>query len=240
VAGSNKKDHSIRAMFDGIAHRYDLLNQVLSFGVHRIWQRRLVDKVLKTKPAKIIDVATGTAGVAIALAKKDQSVSIVGVDIAENMLSMGALKVNKQGLQERIKLVNAYAEELPFEDNTFNSATVAYGVRNFDDPIKGLKEMYRVIVPGGNINVLEFVNPRLLLFRSIYGLYFKRVLPFIGRLISGHHQAYTYLPKSVNEFAERQDFIEMLLKVGFVEANFSIQSVGIAAIYTASKPLKDK
>jgi demethylmenaquinone methyltransferase/2-methoxy-6-polyprenyl-1,4-benzoquinol methylase len=232
----NKTENDIEAMFNGIAHRYDLLNQVLSFGIHGLWRKRLVKRILKNKPSKVIDVATGTADVAIALAKKDENVTIDGVDIADMMIAIGRLKIKKKGFEKRISLSRAYAESLPFNDEIFDVATVAYGVRNFNDPKKGLEEMFRVIKPGGSIHALEFVNPRLLIIRWIFGLYFQSVLPLLGRIISGHKHAYTYLPKSVKIFAERQDFVKMLNDVGFIGASYTIQSFGIAAIYSATKP----
>ena len=232
----NKKDNSVEAMFNGIAHRYDLLNQILSFGIHGLWRKRLVKRILKHKPSRVIDIATGTADVAIAIAKKDENVNIEGVDIADKMIAIGKSKVKNKGFEKRISLSRAYAESLPFKDEIFNVATVAYGVRNFNDPKKGLEEMFRVIKSGGSIHVLEFVNPKLLIIRWIFGFYFQSVLPLLGRLISGHKHAYTYLPKSVKIFAERQDFVKMLSDVGFVEASYTIQSFGIAAIYSAIKP----
>ncbi len=232
----NKKDNSVEAMFNGIAHRYDLLNQILSFGIHGLWRKRLVKRILKHKPSRVIDIATGTADVAIAIAKKDENVNIEGVDIADKMIAIGKSKVKNKGFEKRISLSRAYAESLPFKDEIFNVATVAYGVRNFNDPKKGLEEMFRVIKSGGSIHVLEFVNPKLLIIRWIFGFYFQSVLPLLGRLISGHKHAYTYLPKSVKIFAERQDFVKMLSDVGFIEASYTIQSFGIAAIYSAIKP----
>jgi demethylmenaquinone methyltransferase/2-methoxy-6-polyprenyl-1,4-benzoquinol methylase len=236
VAIINKKDNSVEAMFNGIAHRYDLLNQILSFGIHGLWRKRLVKRILKHKPSRVIDIATGTADVAIAIAKKDENVNIEGVDIADKMIAIGKSKVKNKGFEKRISLSRAYAESLPFKDEIFNVATVAYGVRNFNDPKKGLEEMFRVIKSGGSIHVLEFVNPKLLIIRWIFGFYFQSVLPLLGRLISGHKHAYTYLPKSVKIFAERQDFVKMLSDVGFIEASYTIQSFGIAAIYSAIKP----
>jgi len=228
-------NQSVEEMFNGIAHRYDLLNHILSFGVHILWRNRLVKSVLKINPTKVLDVATGTADVAIALAKRDRRVEIVGVDVAEKMLSVGRAKVQKLGLDHRIVLSQASAENLPFDDSTFSAVTVAYGVRNFNDLQRGLTMMYRVLESGGSIHILEFVKPKLMVMRLVFGLYFHRILPLIGRCISDHSNAYSYLPQSVQTFAERDDFVKMLLAAGFVSPGYSIQSFGIAAIYTAKK-----
>lgn len=233
----NSNQQRVEAMFNDIAHRYDLLNHLLSFGIHKLWRKRLVNNALLNNPAIVLDVATGTAGVAIDLAKNNKNVSVVGVDIAENMLAHGLLKAQKLGLEKRISMSKASAEDLPYSDNYFNACTVAYGVRNFSNPLKGLQEIFRVTIPGGEIHVLEFVNPRNQLMRWIYGFYFRRILPFFGRIISGHKGAYSYLPQSVKHFVEREEFVNLLGSAGFVDAHYSIQSFGIAAIYKARKPL---
>lgn len=224
-------------MFNDIAPRYDFLNHVLSLGIDKLWRKRLIKGIVKHNPESVLDMATGTADLAIALAKKSANTSVVGIDISENMLSVGVEKVTKLKLNNRISFTKASAESIPFADNSFDAAMVAFGVRNFENPLNGLKEMLRVIKPGGSINVLEFTTPRLWIVRFFYQFYFKRILPWVGRTISGHKTAYTYLPNSVAVFQERQNFVNLLVEAGFVEANFKLQSFGIAAIYRATKPI---
>lgn len=230
------KEKQVEAMFNGIAPRYDFLNRVLSFGIDNIWRRRLIRGLLKSNPSMVLDVATGTADLAILLARKNPMVTVVGVDIAEQMLSFGRVKLEKKKLNERVTLSKASSERLPFNDSSFDATMVAFGVRNFENPLNGLKEMGRVIKPGGSIHVLEFTNPRTGFVRFVYRFYFNRILPFIGRMVSGHKSAYTYLPTSVQAFEEREAFVDLLHKAGFVNAKFKLQSFGIAAIYVAIKP----
>ncbi len=230
------KEQQVEEMFNGIAPKYDLLNHVLSLGIDKLWRKRVVRAIAKNRPSDVLDVATGTADLAIALARSSSDVNIVGVDIAEEMLQHGRLKVEKIGLANRITLTKASSLLLPFEDNTFDAAMVAFGVRNFENSLVGLSEMQRVIKPGGTINVLEFTTPRFAIISWIYRLYFSRVLPWVGRIVSGHKTAYTYLPVSVSHFKEREDFVALLRQSGFINAQYKQQSFGISAIYTAVKP----
>lgn len=226
----------VEAMFDGIAPRYDLLNRVLSMGVDRRWRRMLVKQVLLQNPLSVLDVATGTADLAIMVAKKCEKVRVTGADIAENMLAVGRRKVERANLSQRIALQKASALSLPFPGNHFDAAMVAFGVRNFENPVLGLREIHRTLKPGGRLLVLEFTNPKGKLFGKLYSFYFYRVLPAIGRLISGHRSAYTYLPNSVKAFAEREAFVNLLSEAGFEKAGYRQLSMGIAALYSASKP----
>ncbi len=229
------REHDVEEMFNGIAPRYDLLNHLLSFGIDKLWRRRLVKGVARHNPKIVLDVATGTSDLAIALARRNRSVSVVGVDIAEEMLSRGQHKLDRLKLSNRITLQKATSLSLPFANNSFDAAMVAFGVRNFEDPLNGLLEMARVIKPGGTISVLEFTTPKFAAIRWAYLFYFNRVLPWVGEKISGHKTAYTYLPTSVDAFKEREEFVELLVKAGFSDASFSLQSFGIAAIYRAKK-----
>jgi demethylmenaquinone methyltransferase / 2-methoxy-6-polyprenyl-1,4-benzoquinol methylase len=229
------KEKQVEAMFNQIASRYDFLNRLLSLGIDKLWRRRLVKGLLKSNPELVLDVATGTADLAIALAKKSSKVMVTGVDIAEGMLLVGNQKIIKYDLSHRIKLVKASSEKLPFPDKMFDSAMVAFGVRNFENPLNGLKEMFRVLKPNGTIHVLEFTIPRYRLVAYFYKFYFTKLLPWVGRRISGHPTAYTYLPESVGAFYEREGFINLMHEAGFAEARYKLQSFGIAAIYSASK-----
>jgi demethylmenaquinone methyltransferase / 2-methoxy-6-polyprenyl-1,4-benzoquinol methylase len=231
------QEQQVEAMFNGIAHRYDLLNRVLSLGIDRRWRKKLVKLMLATYPSKVLDIATGTADLAIALATKRKNIHVVGIDIAENMLEIGRMKIAKKGLSNRIELVKASALELPFPNASFDSAMVAFGVRNFENPTAGLSEINRVIKPGGSLFVLEFTNPKTKVFGQLYSFYFSKMLPFIGQMVSGHREAYTYLPKSVKTFAERDEFLELLKQSGYTQEGYTELSFGIAAIYHSTKPL---
>ncbi len=225
----------MEAMFNGIAHRYDFLNHTLSLGIDKQWRSKLVRIASKKKPQRVLDVATGTADLAIALAKKCALAQISGVDISENMLAIGRAKVDRLGLSHRIDLTRGAAEELPFANSTFDLAVVAFGVRNFGSPKKGLMEMSRVLMPGGQIVILEFTNPTNPIVRTLYGIYFKRIVPLIGQSVSGHSTAYSYLPSSVSGFAEREELLAMMNEAGFSHTSYSTLSFGVAAIYVGVK-----
>jgi demethylmenaquinone methyltransferase/2-methoxy-6-polyprenyl-1,4-benzoquinol methylase len=222
-------------MFNGIAPKYDFLNHVLSLGIDKLWRKRLIKDLLRSNPATVLDVATGTADLSIALVKKQGNVKVVGVDIAENMLSFGRIKLEKKNLLDSIDLIKASSQSLPFEDSVFDASMVSFGVRNYEDAVKGLSEMQRVTKPGGTIHVLEFTTPRAKIVRFVYRFYFLRILPWIGRKISGHKTAYSYLPSSVEAFKERDEFLKLLGKAGYINSSYKIQSFGIAAIYKAFK-----
>ncbi|HPF93473.1 MAG TPA: bifunctional demethylmenaquinone methyltransferase/2-methoxy-6-polyprenyl-1,4-benzoquinol methylase UbiE [Tenuifilaceae bacterium] len=231
---TSKKEH-VKAMFNDIAPRYDFLNHLLSFGIDKLWRKRLIKGVLLNNPQKVLDVATGTADLAIALARKNSDVHIDGVDIADAMVSIGREKLVKKQLNNRVTLTIASAECLPFNDSVYDAGMVAFGVRNFEDPLAGLQQIFRVLKKGGTINILEFSTPKLFFVRFVYRFYFTKVLPFIGKKVSGHSSAYTYLPNSVKQFKEREEFIDLLNQAGFSNAHYQIQSFGISAIYKAQK-----
>ena len=229
------RENEVEAMFNGIAPRYDFLNHLLSFGIDKIWRRRLVKIVAKSKPLQVLDIATGTGDLAITLAKKHNNVNIVGVDIAQEMIAVGEQKVAKLNLSNRITFQKASSLSLPFTNNQFDAAMVAFGVRNFEDPLAGLTEICRVLKPGSLLLVLEFTNPQSVIIRSFYNFYFRFILPWVGKKVSGHKTAYTYLPQSVSTFKEREDFVDLLKQSGYINAYYKQQSMGIAAIYVATK-----
>ncbi len=225
----------VRLMFNDIAGNYDFLNHFLSVGIDVIWRRKVRAILAKENPEKILDVATGTADLAIELTKlKPQSVT--GIDIAVNMLELGKQKVAKKGLSDVITLQEGDAENLKFGNNTFNAATVGFGVRNFETLQKGLQEIYRVLKPGGTFVVLEFSKPRIFPFKQIYYLYFRYILPGMGRNISKSKVAYSYLPESVKAFAEGEAFLDELKNAGFANLKQRRLTFGISTIYTAQKP----
>lgn len=233
--GSSHKKENIGSMFDSIAHSYDFLNHFLSLGIDRYWRRKAVNLISLThRKCKILDVATGTGDLAIAAVKLDP-VRITGIDISMKMLEKGREKINKKGLSGRINLVSGSSENMPFEDNSYDVAMVAFGVRNFSDPVKGLMEIYRVLSRGGLVMVLEFSKPDKFPLKQLYGFYFLRILPLIGRIFSGDRNAYNYLPESVHKFPDREQFLELLSNAGFSGLKYKRLTGGIASIYTGLK-----
>ncbi|MDP2424690.1 MAG: bifunctional demethylmenaquinone methyltransferase/2-methoxy-6-polyprenyl-1,4-benzoquinol methylase UbiE [Bacteroidales bacterium] len=228
---SSKKEQ-VRQMFNSIAGSYDFLNHFLSLGIDRRWRRRLVREVKPGAPKRILDVATGTADLALELARLKPE-KIVGVDISEKMLQIGEDKVRKRNLHNIIHLQKADSENLPFESNSFDLVTVAFGVRNFENLETGLAELHRVVRDGGTLAVLEFSMPQQFLVRQLYLFYFKQILPFLGRLISGNKSAYIYLPDSVQAFPCGQMFEQLLYKTGFIKVRSHKLHFGIATLYVA-------
>jgi demethylmenaquinone methyltransferase/2-methoxy-6-polyprenyl-1,4-benzoquinol methylase len=224
----------VRSLFDSIAYRYDLLNHLLSGGVDLYWRRRAVEHLMALRPRRILDVATGTADFAIAALRSGPEL-VVGVDIAERMLEVGREKLKRRGLDGRITLESGEAERLQFPDGTFDAAIVAFGVRNFEHLEAGLKEMNRVLRPGGKVVVLEFSRPRVFPFRQVYNLYFLSVLPKIGKYISRHGEAYRYLPDTVMNFPDGKAFIALLQQAGFREVAEERLTLGIATVYTGTR-----
>ena len=231
----DKSSSSVAAMFNSIAPSYDFLNHLLSFGIDKLWRRRLVKRLLRNNPEKVLDVATGTADLALVMAKQSPTVRIVGIDISESMLAIGMVKLKKRMLQERITLKKASALSVPYDDEQFCAAMVAFGVRNFEDLSQGLKEIYRVLKPNGELAVLEFSMPRHWPFNAIYRFYFLKFLPWVGGKISGNRQAYTYLPESVLFFPQGEAFARILKSVGFNAVEIKVQTFGIATLYIAKK-----
>jgi len=239
VAVPNKKSKlskkgQVEEMFNNISPKYDLLNHLLSANIDKVWRKNVIRKIRPYKPERILDIATGTADFAIA-ASRIEGAKITGIDISEGMLKIGQKKVLKRNLSDRIKLVKADSENLPFEDNSFDVATVGFGVRNFENLEKGLSEIVRVLKPEGVFFVLEFSKPKKTPFKQVYRIYFNCILPFVGRIISKDKSAYAYLPESVNEFPCGEDFLAVLANVGLINNNFYSQTFGIATIYESHK-----
>mgnify|MGYP001417258798 CR=1 FL=1 len=220
-------------MFDNIAKNYDLLNHTLSFGMDYHWRKVAISKI-KNNPKKILDVATGTADFAIA-ASKIKGASITGIDISQGMLNIGKEKIKKRRLLDRIELQIGDSEKLPYKDKTFDAITAGFGVRNFENLNKGLAEMYRVMNSGGICVILEPSKPRKFPLKQIYNVYFHKILPFIGKLISNDNRAYTYLPDSVEFFPSGKRFIDELKNVGFENCKHIPLSFGIVDLYVAIK-----
>lgn len=234
--GSNAgKKAEVEQMFDRIAPRYDLLNRVLSLGIDVWWRKRAIGYLKPNNPSKILDVATGTADVAILMAKILKPKQVIGIDIANQMLELGRGKIAAEGLSEVIQLETGDSEQLQFDAGAFDAVTVAFGVRNFENLEKGLAEMHRVLYPGGRIVILEFSKPHVFPIKQLYNAYFKYVLPLIGRLTSRDMRAYTYLFESVQAFPEGNQFTEILTKTGFQNPLCERLTLGICSIYTATK-----
>lgn len=228
-----EKTH-VRLLFDSIAHRYDLLNHLLSGGIDFYWRRRAIEHLCELKPRHILDVATGTADFAIAAMRLNPT-QIIGVDISERMLELGREKIRKRNLDATIALEIGEAEQLRFETGSLDVVIVGFGVRNFEDLDKGLHEIHRVLRPGGKVVILEFSRPSAFLFKQIYLSYFQTVLPFIGRTISKHPHAYEYLRDTVMKFPEGNEFLAILQSVGFRDSAQERLSFGITTIYTGRK-----
>jgi demethylmenaquinone methyltransferase/2-methoxy-6-polyprenyl-1,4-benzoquinol methylase len=227
------KKEQVTAMFNRISGRYDLLNKILSLGIDRLWRRKLVRWLSAKSPSQILDVATGTADLAIAISKANPEARIQGLDIAQEMLDVGQIKIDKLSLDQQITLKTGDAESLPYPDASFDAVSVAFGVRNFESLENGLAEMYRVLRPGGQVWVLEFSQPRGW-FRPIFLLYFRYLLPLVGRLTSKDQRAYTYLFESVQAFPEGESFLNLLRNTGFTQVSWSPLTFGTCSIYTGT------
>lgn len=227
------KKQEVETMFDNIAPKYDLLNHVLSMKIDVIWRKNLVKWLKENQPQKILDVATGTGDLAIAIERETQS-NIVGLDLSQQMLNVGIEKIKALGLSRKIEMMKGDAELLPFDDNTFDAVSCAFGVRNFENLEQGLKELRRVVKPEKSIYILEFSKVEGLL-APFYMFYFKNILPKIGRLVSKDNRAYTYLPDSVNAFPYGEKMKNILLEVGFKKVEYKKQTLGVATIYKATK-----
>ncbi|HHJ49556.1 MAG TPA: bifunctional demethylmenaquinone methyltransferase/2-methoxy-6-polyprenyl-1,4-benzoquinol methylase UbiE [Phaeodactylibacter sp.] len=233
-AGGSKKEQVSR-MFNSIARRYDLLNRLLSAGIDKRWRKRAISLLAKAKPQKVLDIATGTADVAIALVRQLDTPQVVGLDIAEAMLEIGRKKISELGLNDRIELLVGDAEHLPFPSNTFDALTVSFGVRNFENLQAGLQEMHRVLKPQAEAVILEFSKPRIFPLKQIFHFYFKNILPLIGRWTSKDPRAYHYLYESVQAFPDGEDFLRELEKAGFRQTKQIALTFGICSIYYAKK-----
>jgi demethylmenaquinone methyltransferase / 2-methoxy-6-polyprenyl-1,4-benzoquinol methylase len=229
------KKTQVARMFDSISWRYDFLNHFLSVGVDIYWRRRAMRELKALKPKLILDVATGTGDLAIQAIKSLDPEKVIGVDISTGMMDIGRKKIEEKGLSKKIELRRGDSENLPFEENKFDAVIVAFGVRNFENLEKGLAEMLRVLKPGGKMVVLEFSKPDRFPFREFYGLYFRFVVPVVGRMVSKDKSAYDYLPESVHAFPRGKTFTGILDRLGFKNTSCKPLTFGISSIYTGTK-----
>lgn len=230
----DQKKKQVENMFDNISTNYDGLNRVISFGIDQSWRKKVIKMVKESGAKSALDIATGTGDLAIALAKNGIK-KIVGLDISKGMLDVGRQKIKAQHLSDKIEMVQADSENLPYEDNTFDAITVAFGVRNFENLDQGLSEIYRVLKPKGVFVVLETSNPTRFPFKQGYTIYTKFILPVIGKLFSKDKSAYTYLSESASVFPFGEAFNNILKKNGFIEVKHYPQTFGVSTIYKASK-----
>lgn len=236
MENQTSKRERVKAMFNDIAPTYDRLNHILSMSIDRLWRRRVVRIVRRLGAQRILDMATGTGDLAIAMARYIDNATICGADLSPEMLAVAKRKVEQQGLDERITLTECDAEHIDMASESVDAVTVAFGVRNFENIEACLAELRRVIKPEGHLVILEFSNPNNRLIGAIYRLYSHRILPFIGGLISHNRGAYEYLPASVDTFPTPKEFIAILERCGFNEIKARSQSLGIAQIYVAKRP----
>lgn len=231
------KKEQVANMFDGIAPRYDFMNRFLSAGIDVIWRRKAIKRFQKDQPQHILDVATGTADMALMAARMLRPQKITGIDISEKMLEVGRKKIDKEGLSTVIELCSGDGETIKFGNNTFDAVMVAFGVRNFEHLEKGLAEIYRVQKPGSQLVVLEFSKPRIPGVTNLYNLYMGVIAPQMAKLFSQNKKAYQYLNESAKAFPDRQQFVDILNKTGYTATGWKPLSLGICCIYSGRKPI---
>ncbi|HEY9364547.1 MAG TPA: bifunctional demethylmenaquinone methyltransferase/2-methoxy-6-polyprenyl-1,4-benzoquinol methylase UbiE [Chitinophagaceae bacterium] len=229
------KKEQVAGMFDDIAPRYDFLNRFLSLGIDVGWRKKAIRQLKKDQPKLILDVATGTADMAIMACKMLQPEKITGIDISEQMLELGRKKIEKEGLSDRIELYTGDSETINFPANSFDAIMVAFGVRNFEHLDKGLKEMLRVLKPGGQVVILEFSKPKNIAIRKLYNLYMGIIAPKVAGWFCKNKDAYNYLNESAKAFPERHQLLKIMNETGYAQASFKPLSLGICCIYCGRK-----
>ena len=223
-------------MFDSLAPSYDFLNTLLSLGIDQYWRRKAVSLLHPEKGGRFLDVATGTCDVVLEIANRvPPGTASYGIDFSRSMLLLGQKKLCKEGVADRVKLQQGCGQNLPYADNSFDGSICAFGIRNFSEPLQGLKEMHRVLKPEGQLVILEFSYPKASILKKVYQLYFEFVLPLMGRLVSGHGRAYSYLPDSVSRFPSRHEFVQLMESAGFGDIKFKDLSLGIVTLYIGEK-----
>ncbi|MFP4227566.1 MAG: bifunctional demethylmenaquinone methyltransferase/2-methoxy-6-polyprenyl-1,4-benzoquinol methylase UbiE [Salinivenus sp.] len=231
------KAEAVESMFDTVAPRYDLLNRVLSFGIDRYWRTQAVRLLADEQPTRVLDVATGTADLALKAEQMLHPREVVGIDLSAEMLRYGREKIEQKGLSSRISLVQGDAADLPFDDHAFDAALVAFGVRNFEDLTAGLRGIRRVLRPGGRLVVLEFSSPRTTPIKQLYAWYSRHVLPRIGGALSPDQGAYEYLPTSVAAFPDGTEFLSRMAESGYDDLLWRPLTFGIASLYRGTVPM---
>ena len=233
--GNVHKREQVEQLFDNIAPTYDALNHTLSFGFDRTWRRKAVRTLMAYNPATVLDIATGTGDFALAVARKLKLRQVMAVDISEGMMRVGREKAAREGLHDVVRFQKEDCSHLSFADNSFDAVTVTFGVRNFENLDACLREIHRVLNKGGHLILLELSYPHKRLWRALFNIYSKVVMPVVGRLISGDNSAYTYLPETMAAFPQGEVMREILLKNGFSQARFRRLTMGICTLYVAEK-----
>lgn len=234
-SGNGHKREQVERMFDNIAHSYDLLNHFLSLGIDRNWRRTAIDSLAPFRPQQMLDIATGTGDFAILSARRLQPQSITGADISEGMMNIGRQKVKDQQLEHIIRFQREDCTALSFPENSFDAVTVAYGVRNFENLDQGLREMCRVLRPGGHLLIVELSSPNRFPMKQLFSIYARVVMPTLGKIISKDNSAYTYLPATMAAFPQGEVMQEILKKAGFGTVRFKRFTFGISTMYLATK-----
>jgi len=229
------KGEQVERMFDQIAHSYDFLNHPLSLGIDRSWRKAAIDSLKPYAPQRILDVATGTGDFALMAVDRLQPQSLIGADLSEGMLSVGREKVERAGKSDIITLQKEDCMALSFEDNTFDAVTVAYGVRNFEDLDRGLREMLRVLKPGGRLVIIELTSPLRFPMKQLFWLYAHVWMPMVGKLVSRDSRAYSYLPATMEAFPQGEVMQGIIEKAGFQSVKFRRFTFGLSTLYTAEK-----
>ena len=225
----------VQRMFTAIAPRYDFLNRLLSVGQDRSWRKRAINRLALEPGERILDIATGTGDMALEIASRNLSVQISGIDFSRRMLDLGRKKIKENGYDHDVSFQIGSAECLPFADDSFHGAVCAFGIRNFADVKLGLREFHRILKPGGRAVILEFSKPTNRVLKSVYNWYFDLVLPKVGSLISGHNDAYSYLPESVADFPDQAEFVSWIKEAGFQKVSFKELTFGIVSIHHGYK-----
>ncbi len=235
AGAEESKGRQVERMFDGIAHSYDLLNHTLSLGIDRRWRKAAIESLLPYSPSKVLDVATGTGDFALLTARTLPCAAVTGVDLSEGMLAVGRKKIKEAGLENRIALRKEDCLRLSFADNSFDALTVAYGVRNFEDLDTGLREMCRVLRPGGRLVIVELTSPVRFPMKQLFWLYSHVLMPAVGKIVSHDSSAYTYLPATMEAFPQGERMTGILAKAGFRDVKFRRFTFGLSTLYTATK-----
>jgi len=233
-ASDKAKKQQVEEMFDSIAGKYDFMNRFFSAGIDMAWRKKTIGLLKKSNPQKILDIATGTADMAILACRLLNPEKVTGLDLSAEMLELGRKKIEKENLSSKIDLLKGDAEAINFPENSFDAVTVAFGVRNFENLEKGLKEIYRVLKPGGQLMILEFSKPRTGI-KQLYNLYMGMVAPEVARWFKQNKQAYQYLNRSSNTFPDRREFTDVLSRIGFADTEYKPLSFGICCIYSGRK-----
>lgn len=230
------KGAQVKEMFDSIAPAYDFMNRAMTFGIDKWWRRRAVARLASHPHDRILDIATGTGDLAILMARRLDPVSVTGVDLSEGMIEIGRRKIKDEGLTDVVSLQPGDCLNLPFTDRSFDCVTAAYGVRNFENLLAGYREMFRVLIPGGTVCIIELSTPTSPIIRPLYNLYSRHIIPAVGRMVSKDTRAYSYLPESIAAVPQGDAMLAIMREAGFTDTTFHPMTFGTCTVYMATKP----